>query len=70
MRIKLQNRPTKYHETRIIERFLFQPLRLKDEIRWLEKAKIKQKAMREVHYAPGFGAVRGKLKWYDEKFVD
>ena len=35
MRIKLQNRPTKYHETRIIERFLFQPLRLKDEIRWL-----------------------------------
>ena len=45
MRIKLQNRPTKYHETRTIERFLFQPLRLKDEIRWLEKAKIKQKAI-------------------------
>lgn len=72
MRIILDKdkKPTKYKQKRIVERFLYYPLKLENEIRWLEKAKIQQTAITKLDYVSGFGAVPCGYKWYDEKFVD
>lgn len=69
MRFK-NKKAKKYGETRVVTRFLFLPLSLVDETRWLEKTTIKQKAYRSIAYESGFGAVPNGLVWVDEEFID
>ena len=47
-------------DTRVITRFLFFPRRIGNEARWLEKARIRQVAVR-CEYS---------VHWYDERWED
>lgn len=52
----------KTNDTRIINKFLFIPLKLNNEIRWLERAKILQKFSMETWASAG--------EWENQKFID
>jgi len=50
----------KVGDERIVTRFLWLPKKFQGQVRWLEKAKIWQKAEMD----------NGRLKWVDKSFVN
>lgn len=61
MRFKHAPKPAE-GETRVVNKFLFLPLRLKDETRWLEKTTVVQ---RGVYYIGDDKVVWKNVKFYD-----
>ena len=67
MRWKLKEKP-KENDTRIVNMFLLFPIRIGNERRWLEMAKIEQKYVYTYTYDNGFAHEVGN--WVDIKFID
>lgn len=65
MRFKDKPFPHKQVDSRIIRRFLFIPLKLGEETRWLEYANIEQVVALESG-----GDYEFYLRWFDNRFVD
>ena len=58
----------KVGDKRIIEQFLLIPIKISDEWRWLEKAKIEQE-LKET-YVYDYNMIHRDRFWDDIKFID
>lgn len=69
MRIKLKTKPRK-GEKRFVDKFLFFPLKIGDEIRWLEFSKIEQIGVEKRYYDVYLDVHSYYVKWMNIRFVD
>ena len=67
MRWKVSEKP-KENDTRIVDMFLLFPIRIGNERRWLEMAKIEQKYIYTYTYDCGFANPEGR--WMNYRFID
>lgn len=58
----------KVGDKRIIEQFLLFPVKIDDEFRWLEKAKIEQE-LKET-YVYDYNMIHRDTFWEDIRFID
>ena len=58
--MRFKNKQTKIGDVRVVVKFLLLPTEIDNQTRWLEIAKIKQRAY--LFY--------GKFKWHDIEFVN
>lgn len=62
--------PEKISDERVIEKFLWFPLTIDRETRWLEKVKIRQKATRDMNiHRSGYTVIKDFV-WKDAEFLD
>lgn len=68
MRFKLKNNEIKVgKKTKIVEKFLWRPLKIGDDLRWLEKAKIEY----QLRFVPlNDGTTCSVFKFVAIRFID
>lgn len=68
MRWKTKPKNNKVGEKRVLEAFLFIPVKIGNEWRWLETAKIEQEL--KESYVYDYSMVHREKYWEDIKFID
>jgi len=70
MRFKhIEKTKLKEGQTRTIKKFLWLPLRLKNETRWMEFATINQETYNQIIYPIEYGSPSHTIKWINKSFV-